>query len=105
MLTGGVWLENAADAARAYPEIVGSAQAVMNDRARRSVSNAYKNLLISKCNTPPLQEPAREVFYRRAAAGCKTTRAIFLAGPAAADPRQWLEDRLGPLAEFREESP
>lgn len=37
-------------------------------------------------------------FYQRAGAGCKPTDAVFLKG--VADPRGWLEERLGPLAWF-----
>ena len=38
------------------------------------------------------------VFYQRAGAGCKRADAVFLKG--IADPRSWLEERLGPLAYF-----
>jgi hypothetical protein len=104
LAAGGVWLENAADAARAYPDIAGSAQAVRDARRGRSVESTYKVNLISRLHTPPLKSTPREAFYKRAAAGCKIARAIFLPG-LVAELRRWLEERLGPLAEFREESP
>jgi hypothetical protein len=111
MLTAGCRFENAADAARVYPDLIASAGALREDRRTRSVRFPLKGSFKSKSDTPPLQAPARDASYRRAAAGCKTTRAIFLAGfPAALpgeiepmDARRWLESRLGPLAEFKEE--
>jgi len=39
------------------------------------------------------------VFYQRAGAGCKPTDAMFLKG--VANPRGWLEERLGALAWFK----
>ena len=41
---------------------------------------------------------AVRVFYRRDSPGCKVAEAVFLRG--VADPRGWLEARLGPLAHF-----
>ena len=50
-------------------------------------------------NSPRLRTSALvHVGYQRATAGCRPTVAVFLKG--IADPRGWLEQRLGPLAWF-----
>lgn len=97
MWTKGVWLENAADAARAFPELIASGGALRESRSSRGVSETpVIRLLTGKTDTPP-QTTHTTISYRRAAKGAKKARAVFLAG-AVDDPEQWLKDKLGPLA-------
>jgi hypothetical protein len=87
LATEGAWLKNIADAARAFKGLF-TADGLKDARSRRQVS-------IYEASIPALVLSG----YQRAAAGCKPTVAVFLR--EVADPRGWLEERLGPLAWFR----
>jgi putative DNA primase/helicase len=100
MLAAGCWLKNIADAARAFDGIF-SADGLKKARRRIEIGRrgggvGTLHIGESICKVP--QPPLVRVFYQRKIAGCKPTEAIFLRG--AADPRAWLEERLGPLAYF-----
>jgi hypothetical protein len=89
----GVWLENTADAARAFPKLF-TANALRLARSRAGTG-------VSTHDFQALRKTIFLVTYQRAAVGCKETSAVFLRRclPAAA-PREWLEERLGPLTTF-----
>jgi hypothetical protein len=105
LAVAGVWLKNIADAARIFSGLftadgLKTARAQINDkRAGRSRCFLYRDSPIGKTPTPRTILPsARRFTYQRAGAGYKPAEAVFLRG--AADPRGWLEERLGPLAYF-----
>jgi hypothetical protein len=86
--TGGC-LRNIADASRAGAGLF-TADTLKKARKRQG-EGVFENM------NPALLR----VSYQRAGAGCKPTVAVFLRG--VADPRKWLEERLGPLAWFEME--
>jgi hypothetical protein len=102
---GGVALEDAADAARAYPALWPSRDGTAGspEAAKKAFQRAG-----GRCGTFPLREspkgdcPAprrhlRTVTYQRAGAGRRPAAAAF--DPTLVpDPRAWLAARLGPLA-------
>ena len=91
MSTTGIWLENAADAARAFPDLIASEAALRKDRSRRSVTFSYKELSYREMShSSTITVPAG---WKRG----QKPQAIFLAG-ATDDPKQWLTEKLGPLA-------
>lgn len=93
MAAAGVELENAADMARCFPELWPSHDAVRQDG--RSVRNCYyRDLLNSRSS-----HSSSLVTYRPAGAGQKDRQARFDLA-LIADPRSWLEARLGTLAHF-----
>lgn len=125
---GGVWLENRADAVRAYGPTgtvaklgltidgleTARANAPANpqyeDRSIRPISPTAVHGLDQRStgfpyNILPIGKtgtPLMSVLYKRAVAGCKNTLAAFLEGAApAADPHAWLEAALGAIAECR----
>ena len=87
---GGVWLESARDAAEAYSGLF-TLDGIKQARRGRSVCFPYRDP-IRKTHSP------RQFTYQRRGRGQRPTRACFLAD--IADPRGWLEARLGPLASF-----
>lgn len=97
MIAEGVFLENAADMARAFPELWSSAAAARQDihrAAERSVTFCYyRNSLIAFCHTP------LRVRYRLTGPGQKARDAIFDAS-VVPDPQAWLQARVGPLAAY-----
>jgi hypothetical protein len=98
LAAGGGWLENRADAEKAYPGLV-KAEALKKDRQKRGVGNSLIGNPIRDFPPPhDLKPPLVSVIYRRQGSGCKPARAVFL--KEVADPRGWLEQRLGPLAHF-----
>ena len=82
LATKGCRLSNIADAVRAFEGLF-TADALKKARARGQTE---------------LGRAGVRVFYQRAGAGCKRVDAVFLKG--IANPRGWLEERLGPLAYF-----
>ncbi len=93
MLAVGAWLENAADAARAHPKLITSADALRKARERQSVTFAYKDIFNSICHS------LLHVAYRRALQRSGTNLAVFIKD-LIPDPRSWLERALGPLAYY-----
>jgi putative DNA primase/helicase len=91
MALRGAVLENAADMARAYPDLWESHDAARKAR-QRSGTNAYNSISI-KAFVPLL------VSYRPVGRGQKDRKALFDQA-VIGDPRTWLEDRLGPLAMY-----
>ena len=100
MWTKGVWLENAADAARAFPTLIASETALRMDRSRgRSVTNAYNRFSYRELLRSSLKTTTTTITYRRVGKGLKNARAVFMVG-VTDDPKLWLTERLGPLAHF-----
>lgn len=95
MWSRGVWLDNAADRARAFPDLWRTHQAARDDR-KRSVASGYRDPLIAKRHT---NMPPAAVRYRRRGASQKTQSAVFDLS-VIPDPQAWLTQRLGPLAEY-----
>ncbi len=120
---GGVWLENAKDAASAYPGLF------THDALRqaRTVSFPYNRTLIGDSHTPHQNHPSTQANYlpmdtlygtvehlfgrfqsttppttryRKAGRGQKAVVAAFIPGFDRQDCHGWLERKLGPLAEF-----
>jgi putative DNA primase/helicase len=87
----GAVLENAADMARAYPDLWENHEAAKKAK-QRSGTNAYNDTYI-KAFVPLL------VGYRPVGAGQKDRRGWFDM-TIISDPRAWLEERLGPLAKY-----
>jgi hypothetical protein len=85
LAAGGCWLRSITDAVQTFKGLFST--------------NGLKNARVggSEMNGAAL----RRAFYQRAGAGCKPTDAMFLKG--VADPRGWLEERLGPLVWFEME--
>ena len=98
----GGWLENIADAVRAYEQReLFTAEALKKSRQRRGVGTSPIGYPIGNVPTPPLlQSPIVHVTYQRRGGGCKPARAIFMAG--VTNPREWLEKKLGPLVRYKE---
>jgi hypothetical protein len=118
LAAGGVWLENASDAAAAYPNLFRSADAVWQGRTRKgrrevpdislsrilleremsgtSPSKPHLNTLDPTLAQRLAHLVAHLVSYRRPGPGHRTTPAVFLEG-APSDPVVWLCDRLGPV--------
>lgn len=94
MAAVGVELENAADMAKAFPELWPSHDAARQERARSVTFCYYRTLYNSE-----LSHSSSVVAYRPAGAGQKDRQARFDLG-LIPDPRTWLEQRLGPLAHF-----
>ena len=94
MWTTGIWLENAADAARAFPTLIASKAALDMDRSRRRT-------LTFSCNKVSYREmlATSSISYRRVGKGTKNAMAVFLPG-SVPDREAWLDDKLGPLAHF-----
>lgn len=93
MAAAGVELENAADMARCFAELWPSHDAVRQDG--RSVRNCYYRDLSNSSLSPS----SSVVSYRPAGPGQKDRQARFDL-VLIADPRAWLEARLGTLAYF-----
>jgi hypothetical protein len=97
LATGGVWVENCADAERvygdaeAYGQKILTAAALWKERERRVGDFELFN------NTS--NAALKHYRYRRAGSGKSTSRAVFLTG-AIANPQAWLESKLGPLASW-----
>jgi hypothetical protein len=93
LATGGVWLESAAHAVEAYKGLF-TLDGLKQARRGRSVCFPYRD---------PIGEThsLRRVTYQRHGRGQRPARACFLAD--IADPRGWLEERLGPLVWFEAE--
>jgi putative DNA primase/helicase len=94
LATGGVWLESIPDAVKAYEGLF-TRDGLKQARKGQSGCFPYRVLIRE---TPSL----RQVTYQRIGERRRPARACFLAD--IADPRAWLEDRLGPLARFEVES-
>jgi len=94
MAASGVVLENAADMARAFPDLWPSHDAARQQKARSVTSCYYRDLSNSRTS-----HSSSVVAYRPAGPGQKdrTTRFDLVLIP---DPRAWLEAKLGPLAHF-----
>jgi hypothetical protein len=96
LATAEVWLENTADAERAFPKLLTAKR--LEDARRR------KNTGVRTYDRNTLQALRKTVFiatYQRAAAGCKRTDALFMyRSPAGNSPREWLEAKLGPISRF-----
>lgn len=91
MALRGAVLENAADMARAYPDLWESHDAARKAK-QRSGTNSYYDAYIKEF-VPLL------VRYRPVGTGQKDRRGWF--NPTMiTDPRTWLEERLGPLATY-----
>jgi len=94
MAASGMVLENAADMARAFPDLWPSRDAAKKQNQRRGTNCYYRDL--SNSNLSP---SSSVVAYRPAGPGQKdrTARFDLVLIP---DPRAWLEAKLGPLAHF-----
>jgi putative DNA primase/helicase len=94
MAASGVVLENAADMARAFPDLWPSHDAARQQKARSVTSCYYRDLSNSRTS-----HSSSVVAYRPAGPGQKdrTARFDLVLVP---DPRAWLESRMGPLAHF-----
>lgn len=89
---GGVVFDTAAHAARAYPGLLGNAEAARK-RFQREQSGTfpYKGLLLGEC--PALVRVAYQL------AGERQRPAVAMLDPlVVSDPEAWLADRIGPLA-------
>lgn len=95
MLSRGVWLDNAADRARAFPDLWRTLKAAEHDTSR-TPPNAFIGVSIGVWGCPPA---GAVVEYRRAGPGTRRRRATFDLSMIA-DPEAWLVEHLGPLAEF-----
>jgi putative DNA primase/helicase len=91
MIAEGVFLENAADRARAFPDLWETAEQAKKDAQRSGTFCYYRNSLIAKCPCP------LRVRYRLTGPGQKLRDAIFDAS-VVPDPQAWLQARVGPLA-------
>lgn len=100
MAAGGVALENAADAALAYPKLWPSPAAARQAFHRgRSVTAPNREIPIGECHTP-----LARATYRKDKAGAKPATLTF--DPSMVpDLRAWLEQRLGKLALLKVEEP
>ena len=102
LATAGGWLENIADAVRAYEQQgLFTADGLRTARRKRGVGVSLIGIPLRRTPTPPiLKSPLVRVTYQRQGSGCKPARAVFLR--EVADPRDWLEQRLGPLVRYKE---
>ena len=91
MILCGAWLENSSDMAAAYPDVWATADAAKKDR-QRTGTNAYSDISL-KAFVPVL------VRYQPVGVGQKPRDARF-DPEQVANPKEWLEARLGPLARF-----
>jgi len=91
MAASGVVLDNAADMARAFPDLWPSHEAAKKESQRRGTNGYYSTLYNSEMSPS-------SVFtrYRPRGAGYKDRTARFDL-EMIANPRAWLEARLGPL--------
>jgi putative DNA primase/helicase len=94
MAASGVVLENAADMARAFPDLWPSHDAARQQKARSVTSCYYRDLSNSRTS-----HSSSVVAYRLAGPGQKDRTAQFDL-VLIPDPRAWLEAKLGPLAHF-----
>jgi hypothetical protein len=93
LATAGVWLENTHDAEKAFPDLLTAEGLQKEQRVHSRVLSL-------------LETPIREVreiavvkaTYQRRGRGCLRARAAFLSD--ITDPKEWLEQRLGPLAKY-----
>jgi hypothetical protein len=96
LAAGGVWLACVPDAVQAYKGLF-KADALRQARKRGSgtfpIGYPIENV--------PLPRITSTVTYQRRGRGPRPARACFLAD--IADPRAWLEERLGPLVRFEAE--
>jgi hypothetical protein len=101
MAGSGMWLSSRHHITRAFA-------GVSDDRARDAAKklgwNPFKESILKRKTTPtsppPLVALPRRVTYQRSKQGCDETTAIALPrGPQTeAEAREWLEERLGPMA-------
>jgi putative DNA primase/helicase len=94
MAASGVVLENAADMAKAFPDLWPSHEAARQQKARSVTSCYYRDLSNSRTS-----HSSSVVAYRPAGPGQKDRTARFDL-VLIRDPRAWLEAKLGPLAHF-----
>ncbi|WP_299436811.1 hypothetical protein [uncultured Rhodospira sp.] len=97
MIAQGVYLDNAADRARAFPDLWPTADAAKKDAQRCGTNCYYISSLIAKCPPPP------SVRYRVAGPGRRIESAAF-DPDTIPDPESWLTERLGPLALYEPET-
>ncbi|WP_333669069.1 hypothetical protein [Elioraea tepidiphila] len=90
----GVVLENAADMAKAFPEVWPTRDAAKKQNQRRGTNCYYRDSSNSR-----LSPSSAVVTYRPAGAGQKDRRARFDL-TLIPDPRAWLDAHLGQLAHF-----
>jgi hypothetical protein len=100
LASGGVVLESPAEGELAYKAVVEAesmlkGEALKKDRARRGSGHSLYDINIGDVPNLPL---LRRAVYQRAGSGRSPGRALFLTD--IADPRAWLEERLGPLSRF-----
>ena len=93
---GGVALVSPSDAARCYPNLWPSPAAARQAAVRGGwVTFPNEEYFYGECHRPPLARAT----YRRAANGSRDADLIFdPSAVAEIDLRDWLEERLGPLA-------
>lgn len=94
MASTGVVLENAADMAKAFPELWPTRDAAKKQNQRRGTNCYYRN-----SSNSSLSPSSAVVTYRPAGAGQKDRQARFDL-TLIPDPRVWLDARLGQLAHF-----
>ncbi len=94
MAAAGVELENAADMARAFPDLWTGYEAARKQTQRTGTNCYYRTLYNSE-----MSRSSSVVAYRPAGAGQKDRQARFDL-ELIPDPRTWLEQRLGSLAHF-----
>ncbi len=94
MAVTGVVLENAADMAKTFPDLWSSHDAARQEKARSVTNCYYRDSYNSK-----MSHSSSVVTYRPAGAGQKDRQARFDLD-LIADPRAWLQRRLGDLAHF-----
>lgn len=94
MASTGVVLENAADMAKAFPELWPTRDAAKKQNQRRGTNCYYRN-----SSNSSLSPSSSVVTYRPAGAGQKDRQARFDL-TLIPDPRAWLDARLGQLAHF-----
>ncbi len=94
MAAVGVELENAADMAKAFPDLWTGYEAARKQTQRTGTNCYYRTLYNSE-----MSRSSSVVAYRPAGAGQKERQARFDVG-LIPDPHTWLEQRLGPLAHF-----
>ncbi|MGE0418964.1 MAG: hypothetical protein AB7O80_19350, partial [Acetobacteraceae bacterium] len=101
MAASGVVLDNAADMARAFPDLWRSHEAAKKETRRTGTNCYYSTLYNSHCTlyNSHLSLSSAVVRYRPSGAGHKDREARFDLA-VIGDPRMWLERRLGPLGHF-----
>lgn len=99
----GVLPLSAGDLCRGFPRLWPSENTAKSDLSRSGLIGCNPQIIILFGLCTPLDEPPRQAVYRRKGQKGKPARALVRAD--LFDPRAILESLVGPLTEFRVESP